>query len=307
MVVWPRRLASSSVMRSSSAFAAKSWNWSLGSRGTIRTPSCCAMVLISATRVMASEYTSAARLRFTSEAICCAVWMARGSYSSARNVWNQATVLPISRSASRKNVRQNRLRPRLPGAASSGAGWVSSCVGRLKSLRTSDMPGGQVRRRAPGVCLAGAVGNEHIADAPDRLDIAWRRGVEFDELAQARHLHIQAAVEWLELAPACQLSQFFTRQRLARMPHQRLEHGEFTGGQRQVLVVAAQRARAQIEHERAEHHGFVLGRWRPGRFAGRAPAQHCGDSCEQLARIERLAEVVVCADLQADDAIHVLA
>jgi hypothetical protein len=39
----------------------------------MRTPSWSASVLISDTRVMASEYTSAARVRFTSEAIWWAV------------------------------------------------------------------------------------------------------------------------------------------------------------------------------------------------------------------------------------------
>ena len=37
--------------------------------------------------------------------------MARGSYSSARKVCSQATVQPTSSSASRKKVRQKRLRP----------------------------------------------------------------------------------------------------------------------------------------------------------------------------------------------------
>ncbi len=69
------------------------------------------MVLISETRAMASECCSAARLRLTKEAICCAVCSVRGSNSSALRVCSHAKMLPSSSSASRKKVRQKRFRP----------------------------------------------------------------------------------------------------------------------------------------------------------------------------------------------------
>jgi hypothetical protein len=43
--------------------------------------------------------------------------MARGSYSSERKVCSQATVQPMSSSASRKKVRQKRLKPELQARA----------------------------------------------------------------------------------------------------------------------------------------------------------------------------------------------
>ena len=42
-------------------------------------------------------------------------------------------------------------------------------------------------------------------------------------------------------------------------------------------------------------------------FAGLHAAEHGVDARGQLARVERLGQIVVCADLQAHDAIHVLA
>jgi hypothetical protein len=128
----PSRLTSSSMMRRSIALPASGAYLSRGSRGRMRTPSWSAKVLMSETRAIGSAWTKAARLRFTSEAICCAVCTARGSNSSARKVCSQATIDPISRSDKRKKVRQNSESPsrgrisRGAGAVSSGAGLVGS-------------------------------------------------------------------------------------------------------------------------------------------------------------------------------------
>ena len=70
---------------------------SLGSRGAMRRPSSSARVLMSETRAIESECTSAARLRLTSEASWLALCRARGSYSSARKVCSQATMQPTSK------------------------------------------------------------------------------------------------------------------------------------------------------------------------------------------------------------------
>src|SRR5688572_12865464 len=228
----------------------------------MRTPSWSASVLMSDTRVIASEYTSAARVRFTSEAIWCAVWMARGSYSSERKVCSQATVQPISSSASRKNVRQKRLKPSFrPGrrsrwpVPSRGLGIVTWAPSSWAGLGLADCRPMATSERRSGR----AVRHEHVAHAPHRLDVAGRRGVGLDQLAQARDLNVEAPVEGLELAAAGQLGQFFARQRLARMAHQRLQHREFAGGERKLLAILLERARTEIERKRPECHGFVLG------------------------------------------------
>src|SRR5437868_6615160 len=207
-----------------------------GSRGRIRTPSWSARVLISDTRVMASEYTSAARVRFTSEAIWWAVWIARGSYSSARKVCSQATVQPTSSSTSKKKVRQKRLSPRCSRFLRRRAPMLPRGLGSVPWVLSSSGLGWVVWGPMPAATSVSASGravrHEHVADAPDRLDVARRRGVGFDQFAQARDLHVQAAVEGLEFAPARQLRQFLARQRLPRMADQRLQHREFAGGQR---------------------------------------------------------------------------
>ena len=72
------------------------------------------------------------------------------------------------------------------------------------------------------------------------------------------------------------------------------------------LAVARERARGEVERVRPERHAaFVAGR--AGRDALAMPAQHRVDARDELARIERLGQVVVGAHLEADDAVDVLA
>jgi hypothetical protein len=71
--------------------------------------------------------------------------------------------------------------------------------------------------------------------------------------------------------------------------------------------IAGEGARGEVEREGAERHlaGAELGA--PGRLDGRLPAQHRLDARHQLARVERLGQVVVGAGLEAGDAVHVVA
>ncbi len=90
------------------------------------------------------------------------------------------------------------------------------------------------------------------------------------------------------------------------MLHQRLEHRELTGGEHVHLVALLQLAGRQRQLVFAEGDGLVLA----GRGAGhlrRLPAQHRTDAREQLARVERLGQVVVGALLQALDAAGLVA
>src|SRR5205814_7701913 len=59
-------------------------------------------------------------------------------------------------------------------------------------------------------------GNEDIAEAPDRLDVLRVRRVVLDDLAQARDLHVDRAVEHLVLAAARELHQLVARQQIGR-------------------------------------------------------------------------------------------
>src|SRR3982750_3447944 len=100
--------------------------------------------------------------------------------------------------------------------------------------------------------LCSAVWNENVADDPDGLDIARLGGIGLDHFPETRDLHVEAAIERLELAPACQLGQLVARERLARMAHQRLQHRELAGGQRDLLAILRQAAQRKVELERAE-------------------------------------------------------
>src|SRR3954462_8232009 len=114
------------------------------------------------------------------------------------------------------------------------------------------------------------------------------RRVLLDDLAQARDLHVDRAVEHLVLAAAGELHQLVARQRLARVLHEHLEDRELAGRERDALALARKSARGEVELEGPEAmHVAARGR-RPGR-TGRAAAPQDGvDAGEELARIEGL-------------------
>ena len=95
--------------------------------------------------------------------------------------------------------------------------------------------------------LCFAVGNEDVAEAPDGLDVARLGRIVLDQLAQARDLHVDGAVEDVVFAAARQFHQLVARQRLARMFDQHLEQGEFAGGERGDGAVAGQFAGAEVD------------------------------------------------------------
>ena len=85
------------------------------------------------------------------------------------------------------------------------------------------------------------------------------------------------------------------------MLDQRLEHGEFAGGEHVHFVALLQLAGGQRQLVLAEAHRLVLA-GRGARHHRRLAAQHGLDPRQQLARVERLGQVVVGAAFQALDA-----
>ena len=110
MVSGPSWSRSSRSMTRWKRSASNGSHLSLGSRGVSLTDSSVETLLMIAIRLMPSVPSRAARVMLTRLAICCAACTARGSNSSARKVWTQAKTPLASSRASRKNVRQNRLR-----------------------------------------------------------------------------------------------------------------------------------------------------------------------------------------------------
>src|SRR5580698_10148166 len=141
---------------------------------------------------------------------CNATRCARGSRSITRKLWNHAARLTAISSAISRKVRQKR-----PPNAS---------VRRRRSIRMR--PTCRGADNALRANSGRAVGDEHVTETPDGLNEAGAARVGFDQLAQTRDLHVEAAVEHLVLAAARQFHQLFARQRLARMAGEHLEHRE---------------------------------------------------------------------------------
>ena len=103
-----------------------------------------------------------------------------------------------------------------------------------------------------------------------------------------------------------QLGELVAGEGLARVAHQCLEHREFAGGECDQLAFLRETAQRQVEFEGAEGDGLRFQGRRARCFLRRTAAQHRVHARQQLARVERLGQVVVGADLEADDAVDVL-
>lgn len=167
-------------------------------------------------------------------------------------------------------VRQKRFRPTraclldFSGASLLSLAGVLSANIKRREKRAEGARGALGENKPES--LVGAVWNEHVAYTPDSLDVAWSGSVFLDQLAQARNLYVQAAVEGLKLTATGKHSQFFARQWLAGVAHQCLEHGEFACRQWQLFAVLLQHAGAQVESEGAKADHFVVARGCAWRF-----------------------------------------
>ncbi len=133
------------------------------------------------------------------------------------------------------------------------------------------------------------------------------RRVGLDQLAQARDLHVDGAIEYFVFAPAREFHQFVTRQRHARVSEQDFQQREFSRGERDRGAGAGQRAGGEIDRDLAEAHLAFLDRGGARRQRGGTPAQHGMDARHQFARVERFGQVIVGTHFQADDAVDVVA
>jgi hypothetical protein len=70
------------------------------------------------------------------------------------------------------------------------------------------------------------------------------------------------------------LRELVARQRLAWVAHQRLQHRELAGRQRDLLAVLRQASQGQVEFERSERHRLRVEGRSAGRLERRATAQH---------------------------------
>ena len=131
--------------------------------------------------------------------------------------------------------------------------------------------------------------------------------VVLDDLAQPRDLHVDRAVEHAVFAAARELHQLVARQRGARMLHQHFEHRVFAGRQGDLLAFAREAARGEVEFENAKAVDLGVAGGRARRAGWLAAPQHRVHARHQLARVERLGQVIVGAHFQSDDAVHLVA
>src|SRR5713101_2111862 len=182
------------------------------------------------------EVIRAVRVMLTMLTRFCEICRARGSTSYARKIPNQAAVVASTSAASRMKVRHRSER------------------GQNLNAMTHSPPRPSLQMSS----LHLPVGHEDVAEPPHGLDISGMRGILLDELAQARDLHVDRAVEHLVFAAPRELHQLVARQGRSRVGHQHLEQGELAGGERERLTVVLERARREIHGHVAEADLFGL-------------------------------------------------
>src|SRR3954468_13766994 len=104
------------------------------------------------------------------------------------------------------------------------------------------------------------VGDEYVAEAPDRLDVLRMRGIVLDDLPQAGDLHVDRAVEHLVFTAARELHELVPRQGLARMLDQHLEHRKLARRELHRLARSGEHAGGKAEGEIAELEHLGAGR-----------------------------------------------
>jgi len=90
------------------------------------------------------------------------------------------------------------------------------------------------------------------------------------------------------------------------MGRQDLEQAELTGGERDRRIAAQECAGGEVEQVRPERDLAIGSRRARGEAFGVA-SKHRVDARDQLARIERFRQVIICSHLEPNDPVHVLA
>src|SRR5690606_28100203 len=154
----------------------------------------------------------AVRVMLTAVMTRCAIWLARGPSSRLKNTCSHAPRLTSIRAASSRKVRPN-----------------SPSLSREVRFRKILRKLGTRRRSCPSRAgwSAAAIRDEYVAQSPDRLD-KYRLGrIGFDQLAQTRNLHVQAAIEGFVFAAAGQFHQFVAGQGNLGVARKHLQDREF--------------------------------------------------------------------------------
>src|SRR5690606_15019782 len=136
---------------------------------------------------------------------------------------------------------------------------------------------------------------------PYGLYPAWLLGIVFNGATQSQYGNVDGAIIALALIVVPrQRQQPLARERFARVVDQGFQQVDLAAGKFYGFVAFAQLAGSRIESEGTKGYGLVFVERRGAFFS----TQHGLDSSQQLARIKRLAQVVVRACLQAYDPVN---
>src|SRR6185295_6820583 len=190
----------------------------------------------------------------------------------------------------------------MASAARLSASWSGSWVPMGAQCNSSRAAGGRCYTtetiETPELLLGRDV---HVAGAAHGADRPGMRRVFLQLAPQARDADVDRAVERLPLAVARHAEQLVARQHLVRVVDERLEQVELHRGDGDLAPLrVAQGARLEIEEAAADGNAEFRG---PESVLFLDAAENTLQPRAQLARIERLGDVVVGADLKAGDAV----
>src|SRR5688572_8487296 len=186
-----------------------------------------------------------------------------------------------------------------PGAATNQAKLVLAAM----PLRFAGQSTTAMAAQQPTSFVHGHGRGEQIPAVADRLDDHRELRVGLDLSAKPHDLHVDAAIEQDARATASEIQQLFAAQDDLRMLDKGLQQLELAAGQLDQL--SARRAKCAVVDVEApieETEDRMLSRTHPGRQTVHPP-QHSADARQKLPWLEGLADVVVCAELETDDAI----
>src|SRR5581483_11992149 len=141
-----------------------------------------------------------------------------------------------------------------------------------------------------------------VSDTPHRLQVPRPRRVLLDLRAQAAHVHRhRARLAGVRVVPDVR-HELLAREHAARMPREVIQQVELARRQLDAPARVLDRARARVDAQVREAQRLAV-----SLLARARAAQHRRDARGQLARAERLRDVVVRADAEADELVHLLA
>lgn len=144
-----------------------------------------------------------------------------------------------------------------------------------------------------------ALGFETVSKAAYGGEITRLVRLFFDALAKAAYMHIHRTRSYVLVSPPHLLEELFPAIGVSRVGQEEIEEAEFGGSEVQLTAVAENAVRSAIQPERSgDDFGLLHIRLQT--------TQMRLDAGQQLARAERLGDIVVAPDLEPQNPVHFL-